>query len=243
MPKFLDAPQWYTSNGTLIDMGTPGTAVAGKYFGTTSTGVLGWQNNQFTSVNGVVPTGANIYAPTSRGDDNSVCVWNGNNGRPDWIEPGSNPAVLAYSASAENTTWLAPDSSNNQVLKNGGNGALIWAGPINRYLHNINVDCTVSNVTYHCIFQLILSYQQEINTFLLLCQQMNTYYGTNNYIPCVGYSGSGRSNANTLFSVRASSAGALLISYIIDGGSGGVSSVTASSGTVKDKTILISSTY
>lgn len=106
MPKFLDAPQWYTSNGTLIDMGTPGTAVSGKYFGTTATGVLGWQNNQFTSVNGVVPTGANIYAPTSRGDDNSVCIWNGNNGRPDWLTPGtSNPSALVYNASSDSLEW------------------------------------------------------------------------------------------------------------------------------------------
>lgn len=40
MPKFLDASQWYTSNRTLINMGTPGTAVAGKYFGTISRFIL-----------------------------------------------------------------------------------------------------------------------------------------------------------------------------------------------------------
>lgn len=83
MPKFLDAPRWYTSNGTLIDMGTPGTAVAGKYFGTNPTGTIGYYNNQLASLNGVVPSGANIYAPTSRGTEGQVLVSSGL-GAPSW---------------------------------------------------------------------------------------------------------------------------------------------------------------
>lgn len=83
MPKFLDAPQWYSSTGTLIDMGTPGTAVAGKYFGTNATGTIGYHNNQFASLNNRVPNGAVIYAPTSQGTEGQVLVSNGS-GAPSW---------------------------------------------------------------------------------------------------------------------------------------------------------------
>lgn len=83
MPKFLDAPQWYTSSGTLVDMGTPGTGVAGKYFGTNSTGTIGYYNNQIASLNETVPSGAVIYAPTSRGSSGQILTSNGS-GAPSW---------------------------------------------------------------------------------------------------------------------------------------------------------------
>lgn len=85
MPKFLDAPQWYTSSGTLVDMGKPGTGVAGKYFGTNSAGTIGYYNNQFASLNETVPSGAVIYAPTSRGSSGQILKSNGL-GAPTWGE-------------------------------------------------------------------------------------------------------------------------------------------------------------
>ena len=84
MPKFLDAPQWYTSSGTLVDMGSPGTGVSGKYFGTNSTGTIGYYNNQFASVNGVVPSSTSIYAPTSPGGSGQFLISNGATSAPRW---------------------------------------------------------------------------------------------------------------------------------------------------------------
>ena len=85
MPKFLDAPQWYTSSGSLVDMGTPGTNVAGKYFGTNATGTIGYHNNQISVLNGIVPSGAMIYAPTTAGSSGQILKSNGS-GAPSWEE-------------------------------------------------------------------------------------------------------------------------------------------------------------
>ena len=126
MPKFLDAPSWYNSQGTLsygvgVDTNErPGVGNVPCVH--LPSGELNWRA---LMVNGAQSGDISIYAPTTRGNDNSVCIWNGDDYRPDWLTPGSNPAVLAYSASREETEWLEATSGGN-VLCNTGNGNLAW---------------------------------------------------------------------------------------------------------------------
>ena len=131
MPKFLDVPSWYNSQGTLtygvgVDTNErPGVGNVPCVH--LPSGELNWRA---LMVNGAQSGDINIYAPTAKGNDNSVCIWNGDDYRPDWVNPGNNPAVLAYSASAESTSWLESTVSG-QVLTNSGYGGLHWVSPAN----------------------------------------------------------------------------------------------------------------
>lgn len=126
MPKFLDTPQWYGSNGTLLKAWENDTSASGKVlYGPSSSGGAPWWGNQHCgSVNGSTQAALPVYAPTASGATGRLCVW-GTNNKPVWFLGGA----------------------SGSVLTSGGDGALpTWRAPI--YLHQVIISSICANVNF-----------------------------------------------------------------------------------------------
>ena len=123
MPKFLDAPQWYNSSGSLLYGVGCTTNTVGSGSMPVSSG-NGTYKLRTVMINGDTSGSKSIVAPEGMASKNAIPVGQSAY-KVDWLNPGSNPAVLAYSASGEETEWLEATSGGN-VLCNIGNGNLAW---------------------------------------------------------------------------------------------------------------------
>ena len=68
MPKFLDTPSWYTTDGTLMSLPSGAPSQYLSTLKTNSDGTTKWEKPAVDSCNESVNGGAMIYAPTSAGD-------------------------------------------------------------------------------------------------------------------------------------------------------------------------------
>lgn len=108
MPKFLDVPSWYTTDGSLVSAWTekPGYATVLKG---NSDGTCKWERPAVSSCNNNMSGGAIIYAPTSPGTAGQILVSN-NSGIPVWKD--SNFIELPKDAVSYNNLMLKIDLSS-----------------------------------------------------------------------------------------------------------------------------------
>ena len=108
MPKFLDVPSWYTTDGTLVSAWTekPGYATVLKG---NSDGACKWERPAVSYCNDSMNGGAVIFAPTSGGKSGQILVSNGS-GAPVWKD--SNFIELPKDAVSYNRSTLSIDLSS-----------------------------------------------------------------------------------------------------------------------------------
>lgn len=101
MPKFLDVPSWYTTDGTLVSAWTekPGYATVLKG---NSDGTCKWERPAVSYCNGSMNGGHIIFAPTSGGNSGQILTSNGNSA-PIWSDNDKFKKVININ-SALNTT-------------------------------------------------------------------------------------------------------------------------------------------
>lgn len=132
MPKFLDQPSWYASNGTQVyGVGTSKSTSHTDGAVPVWRQAAGYFDEIVPTLNGHSFTDISVwYAPPNKPVTyDSICHMTPQDTYPSWLGVASNyPAVLAYSASAEKIQWLSGTSSG-RVLTVGYNGALEWRLP------------------------------------------------------------------------------------------------------------------
>ena len=170
MPKFLDAPQFYNSLGTLIDMGDTEASIAGRYYGATSSGVVGWQNNQFRLVNDTVPIGVSIYAPTLAGKANEFLYWTSNR--------------TIDSKEITITEDVGNIGSSHDIYKNSIINDTVITITSGKYLHNVTMTHPASHTVMY-ISPYVTSDSTKISTFSSLLNSMRAD-GNNGYFLTTG---------------------------------------------------------
>ena len=127
MPKFLDSPKWYGSDGKFADMENSGGAIGGKHFGVDSQGNFGYYQNTVATVNGTANGGSFIFSPTSWGSSGQALFSKGVNNAPQWGDTIETVNGQSISAAAANKYIYAPISAgtSGQILTSTG-GSPEW---------------------------------------------------------------------------------------------------------------------
>lgn len=126
MPKFLDVPSWYNSQGTLsygVGVDTNERPTVGDVPCVhLPSGELNWRS---LMVNGGQSGDINIYAPTSTGTAGQILQSNGIMGAPSWQDFNVNGAAIG----TRSTSIYAPGAagSKGQILMSAGSGAPEWS--------------------------------------------------------------------------------------------------------------------
>lgn len=127
MPKFLDVPSWYNSQGTLsygVGVDTNERPTVGDVPSVhLPSGELNWRA---LMVNGGQSGDINIYAPTSNPPGGQVLLSSGT-GAPVWQDFDVNGNAIG--AGAYSTSIYAPGTagSTGQILRSAGFGAPVWS--------------------------------------------------------------------------------------------------------------------
>ena len=124
MPKFLDPPVWYSSTGNSIrglgiddTTGVEETYVANCY--------INGSQRQIMAPGTSGTSAFTVFAPTTPPNAaNSVLLGSGYTNYQ-WLAPINQPAVLAYSASAEEVEWLEGTKAGS-LLSVSSMGDLQW---------------------------------------------------------------------------------------------------------------------
>lgn len=126
MPKFLDVPSWYNSQGTLsygvgVDTNEqPGVGDVPCVH--LPSGELNWRH---LMANGATSGDISIYAPTSTGTAGQILQSNGIMGAPSWQDFNVNGATIG----TRSTSIYAPGAagSKGQILMSTGSNAPEWS--------------------------------------------------------------------------------------------------------------------
>ena len=132
MPKFLDQPSWYASNGTQVyGVGTSNSTSHTNGAVPVWRQVAGYFDEIVPTVNGFPFTDIHSwYAPTTNPNGGQVLSSTGT-GAPTWKETLSSVNGRAIQSSYGNTSIYAPVSggTKGQVLASSGNGVAPGWGP------------------------------------------------------------------------------------------------------------------
>ena len=128
MPKFLDVPSWYNSQGTLsygvgVDTNEqPGVGDVPCVH--LPSGELNWRH---LMANGATSGDISIYAPTSTGTAGQILQSNGIMGAPSWQDFDVNGHAIGAGAYSNSIYAPGTAGSTGQILRSAGLGAPVWS--------------------------------------------------------------------------------------------------------------------
>lgn len=192
MPKFLDAPSWYASNGTQVyGVGTSNSTSHTNGAVPVWRQVGGYFDEIVPTLNGYPFTDVRSwYAPTTNPNGGRVLSSTGT-GAPTWKETLSSVNGRAIQSSYGNTGIYAPVSSGTkgQVLVSGGNGvAPGWsdANPLYMHIFTCNRRETNTNPEYMRAVTFMFDHKSAGDATLSRFLYNNGYTSSSNTYPCFG---------------------------------------------------------
>lgn len=111
MPKFLDPPSWYATDGTLMSLPSDAPSQYLSTLKTNSDGATKWEKPAVDSCNQSVNGGAMIYAPILQGTEGQVLVSSKNGVVPGWEDKFKKVIDINSALNATSTTILKATSS------------------------------------------------------------------------------------------------------------------------------------
>lgn len=214
MPKFLDVPQWYVSDGTLMSLPKDKPSQYLSTLKTNSDGTTKWEKAAVDSCNGSTNGGAMIFAPTSSG-------------------VGSGCLLVPGTTTNQAPTWLSPSYYTNGVLASTGGGGVQWKNIV--YQHVVKVEFESSSYDGRFVFSVLDESNVLYNSASALMDRSrvlnSTYDSEENMLPVSG-GGYNVNNGYQFYGAYFNSASVTLY---------GIQSL--SSGTVQDNSFILTKSY
>lgn len=214
MPKFLDVPQWYVSDGTLMSLPKDKPSQYLSTLKTNSDGTTKWEKAAVDACNGSTNGGAMIFAPTSSG-------------------VGSGCLLVPGTTINQAPTWLSPSYYTNGVLASTGGGGVQWKKIV--YQHVVKVEFESSSYDGRFVFSVLDESNVLYNSASALMDRSrvlnSTYDSEENMLPVSG-GGYNVNNGYQFYGAYFNSASVTLY---------GIQSL--SSGTVQDNSFILTKSY